>query len=198
MDHAKEVISDLLCNRIDISQLVITKELTRTAQEYAGKQAHVELAERYDFRILKSLLECSLNVALCCGSALNLDVLQNEKKRCRQCSKPRRQSSICDHQGCKGSSSIHEVRGLSIRKRADPLVFPPSIIMTIILGPTTCCCRTRSMCWRTPFPSTRSTTWSNSCLNPCSEYLNPSWGRAKPRVSCSVSAHTHKVEITSK
>uniref|UniRef100_A0AAZ3P7E3 DNA polymerase n=1 Tax=Oncorhynchus tshawytscha TaxID=74940 RepID=A0AAZ3P7E3_ONCTS len=44
--HAKEVISDLLCNRIDISQLVITKELTRTAQEYAAKQAHVELAER--------------------------------------------------------------------------------------------------------------------------------------------------------
>lgn len=46
VSHAKEVISDLLCNRIDISQLVITKELTRTAQEYAGKQAHVELAER--------------------------------------------------------------------------------------------------------------------------------------------------------
>ena len=47
--HAKEVISDLLCNRIDISQLVITKELTRTAQEYAAKQAHVELAERSDY-----------------------------------------------------------------------------------------------------------------------------------------------------
>uniref|UniRef100_A0ABM5GSA5 DNA polymerase n=2 Tax=Pogona vitticeps TaxID=103695 RepID=A0ABM5GSA5_9SAUR len=44
--HAKEVISDLLCNRVDISQLVITKELTRTAEEYAGRQAHVELAER--------------------------------------------------------------------------------------------------------------------------------------------------------
>lgn len=44
--HAKEVISDLLCNRVDISQLVITKELTRTADEYAGRQAHVELAER--------------------------------------------------------------------------------------------------------------------------------------------------------
>uniref|UniRef100_A0A4W5LPS0 DNA polymerase n=1 Tax=Hucho hucho TaxID=62062 RepID=A0A4W5LPS0_9TELE len=40
--HAKEVISDLLCNRIDISQLVITKELTRTAQEYAAKQADGE------------------------------------------------------------------------------------------------------------------------------------------------------------
>ncbi|XP_035253647.1 DNA polymerase delta catalytic subunit isoform X1 [Anguilla anguilla] len=46
VEHAKEVISDLLCNRIDISQLVITKELTRTAREYAAKQAHVELAER--------------------------------------------------------------------------------------------------------------------------------------------------------
>ena len=46
VEHAKEVISDLLCNRIDISQLVITKELTRSAREYAGKQAHVELAER--------------------------------------------------------------------------------------------------------------------------------------------------------
>lgn len=44
--HAKDVISDLLCNRIDISQLVITKELTRAAADYAGKQAHVELAER--------------------------------------------------------------------------------------------------------------------------------------------------------
>ncbi|XP_063157019.1 DNA polymerase delta catalytic subunit isoform X1 [Candoia aspera] len=44
--HAKEVISDLLCNKVDISQLVITKELTRTADEYAGRQAHVELAER--------------------------------------------------------------------------------------------------------------------------------------------------------
>lgn len=48
--HAKDVISDLLCNRIDISQLVITKELTRAAADYAGKQAHVELAERWGRR----------------------------------------------------------------------------------------------------------------------------------------------------
>lgn len=46
VEHAKDVISDLLCNRIDTSQLVITKELTRTADEYTAKQAHVELAER--------------------------------------------------------------------------------------------------------------------------------------------------------
>ena len=46
IDYTKQVISDLLCNRIDISQLVITKELTKTGEEYAGKQAHSELAER--------------------------------------------------------------------------------------------------------------------------------------------------------
>ncbi|ELK30158.1 DNA polymerase delta catalytic subunit [Myotis davidii] len=40
VSHAQDVISDLLCNRIDISQLVITKELTRAAADYAGKQAH--------------------------------------------------------------------------------------------------------------------------------------------------------------
>ncbi|XP_014229440.1 DNA polymerase delta catalytic subunit isoform X1 [Trichogramma pretiosum] len=44
IDYAKQVISDLLCNRIDISQLVVTKELTKT--EYAAKQAHVELAAK--------------------------------------------------------------------------------------------------------------------------------------------------------
>ena len=53
VEYTKQVISDLLCNRIDISQLVITKELTKTGDEYAGKQAHSELAERY---LLRSFL----------------------------------------------------------------------------------------------------------------------------------------------
>ncbi|CAL7945239.1 unnamed protein product [Xylocopa violacea] len=44
LEYAKQMISDLLCNRIDISQLVITKELTKT--DYAAKQAHVELAAK--------------------------------------------------------------------------------------------------------------------------------------------------------
>ncbi|XP_051632646.1 DNA polymerase delta catalytic subunit, partial [Manacus candei] len=48
--HAQEVISDLLCNRIDISQLVITKELTRAASAYSAPQAHVRLAERLKVR----------------------------------------------------------------------------------------------------------------------------------------------------
>eukprot|EP00118_Oscarella_pearsei_P010957 m.70078 g.70078 ORF g.70078 m.70078 type:complete len:1078 (+) comp35658_c0_seq2:34-3267(+) len=43
---AKQTIADLLQNRIDISQLVITKELTRQDGDYAGRQAHVELAAR--------------------------------------------------------------------------------------------------------------------------------------------------------
>ena len=46
VEYAKRVISDLLCNRIDISQLVISKELTKTDAEYAAKQPHVEVANR--------------------------------------------------------------------------------------------------------------------------------------------------------
>lgn len=46
MEYAKQVISDLLCNRVDISQLVITKELTKTDKDYTAKQAHVELANK--------------------------------------------------------------------------------------------------------------------------------------------------------
>ncbi|KAJ3576454.1 hypothetical protein NP233_g410 [Leucocoprinus birnbaumii] len=42
--YVKQVISDLLQNKIDMSQLVITKALAKT--DYTGKQAHVELAER--------------------------------------------------------------------------------------------------------------------------------------------------------
>ncbi|XP_050666507.1 DNA polymerase delta catalytic subunit [Leptidea sinapis] len=42
--YAKQIIADLLCNRTDISQLVITKELTKN--DYANKQAHVELANK--------------------------------------------------------------------------------------------------------------------------------------------------------
>ncbi|CAF4774299.1 unnamed protein product [Pieris macdunnoughi] len=44
VSYAKQIISDLLCNRIDISQLVITKELAKN--DYAAKQAHVELANK--------------------------------------------------------------------------------------------------------------------------------------------------------
>ena len=44
MDLAKRSISDLFCNRVDISQLVITKELAKT--NYDNKQAHVELANK--------------------------------------------------------------------------------------------------------------------------------------------------------
>ncbi|KIJ20820.1 hypothetical protein PAXINDRAFT_174244 [Paxillus involutus ATCC 200175] len=43
-DYTKRMISDLLQNKIDMSQLVITKALSKS--EYAAKQAHVELAER--------------------------------------------------------------------------------------------------------------------------------------------------------
>ena len=50
LDYAKQTISDLLCNKVDISHLVITKELTKTEKEYQNKQAHVELAHRMQKR----------------------------------------------------------------------------------------------------------------------------------------------------
>ncbi|KAJ3515999.1 hypothetical protein NLJ89_g1399 [Agrocybe chaxingu] len=43
-EYTKRVISELLQNKIDMSQLVITKALAK--DNYTGKQAHVELAER--------------------------------------------------------------------------------------------------------------------------------------------------------
>ncbi|VEN40400.1 unnamed protein product, partial [Callosobruchus maculatus] len=46
VNYVKQVIADLLQNNIDISQLVITKELTKNDEDYAAKQAHVELAKK--------------------------------------------------------------------------------------------------------------------------------------------------------
>ena len=48
ISHAKGTISDLLQNKIDISLLVITKSLAKSADDegYKAKQAHVELAMR--------------------------------------------------------------------------------------------------------------------------------------------------------
>lgn len=44
IEYAKSVISDLLCNRVDISQLVITKQLS--SMEPDSPQAHVEVAKK--------------------------------------------------------------------------------------------------------------------------------------------------------
>eukprot|EP00475_Leptophrys_vorax_P031536 TRINITY_DN4777_c0_g2_i1.p1 TRINITY_DN4777_c0_g2~~TRINITY_DN4777_c0_g2_i1.p1 ORF type:complete len:838 (+),score=202.62 TRINITY_DN4777_c0_g2_i1:254-2515(+) len=51
-EYVKGVISDLLCNRIDLSQLVITKALSKSAEsdDYNARLAHVELARRMQKR----------------------------------------------------------------------------------------------------------------------------------------------------
>ena len=46
IDHVKLTISRLLQNKIDLSELVISKSLSKAADEYDNKQAHVELAQR--------------------------------------------------------------------------------------------------------------------------------------------------------
>ena len=81
--HAKDVISDLLCNRIDISQLVITKELTRAAADYAGKQAHVELAERWAATQLPAAGSTPPSPNL-----IQPPYPQDEEARPRQCAQP--------------------------------------------------------------------------------------------------------------
>jgi DNA polymerase delta subunit 1 len=42
--YTKNIIADLLQNKVDMSQLVITKALSKS--DYANKQPHVELAEK--------------------------------------------------------------------------------------------------------------------------------------------------------
>merc|ERR1712000_127289 len=43
-DYVRDMIADLLQNKVDMSKLVITKALTK--DDYTAKQAHVELAQR--------------------------------------------------------------------------------------------------------------------------------------------------------
>lgn len=45
-DYTKQIVSDLLQNKLDLSMLVISKALSKEGKNYANKQAHVELAER--------------------------------------------------------------------------------------------------------------------------------------------------------
>ncbi|KAJ4777986.1 DNA polymerase [Rhynchospora pubera] len=51
VQYVKNTISDILKIRIDLSLLVITKGLTKTADDYAVKTAHGELAKRLQKRV---------------------------------------------------------------------------------------------------------------------------------------------------
>lgn len=79
-EYTKQTISDLLQNKVDLSQLVITKALaksgetllcfasnslliTRWLADYQNKQAHVELAERMRKRDAGSSSRSTLLVA---------------------------------------------------------------------------------------------------------------------------------------
>jgi DNA polymerase delta subunit 1 len=64
--YAKQIISDLLQNKVDMSQLVITKALAKA--DYAGKQAHVELAERMRQRDAGTSFAAHFEPAFCSPS----------------------------------------------------------------------------------------------------------------------------------
>lgn len=46
IEYTKSVISDLLQNKMDLSMLVITKAVSKSAEDYSNKQAHIELMNR--------------------------------------------------------------------------------------------------------------------------------------------------------
>ncbi|CAD5221225.1 unnamed protein product [Bursaphelenchus okinawaensis] len=46
IEYAKRVIGDLLCNRIDMGMLIITKEYTQTGDKSKNKSAHIALVEK--------------------------------------------------------------------------------------------------------------------------------------------------------
>ena len=46
VDFVKEMVSDLLGNRLDVSLLVISKMYSKKEDQYKGKQPHIELAKR--------------------------------------------------------------------------------------------------------------------------------------------------------
>jgi DNA polymerase delta subunit 1 len=46
IEYVKGTISDLLMNRLDISQLVVSKAFSKAADKYENKQAHIALVER--------------------------------------------------------------------------------------------------------------------------------------------------------
>lgn len=50
VQYCKDMLRDLLRNRLDISMLVITKALSKSEKDYKGKQAHVELNKKIEKR----------------------------------------------------------------------------------------------------------------------------------------------------
>lgn len=71
VSFAKLTIASLLRNEVDLSLLVISKQLTRKPEEYAGRQAHVELA--------KKLRQRSPATAPNVGDRINYVMVMSEK-----------------------------------------------------------------------------------------------------------------------
>ncbi len=99
-EYTKRVIADLLQNKVDLSQLVITKALAKS--DYAVKQAHVELADRMRQRDAGSAPALGDRVACKLKSSLRQSLAQmlTYILVCR-----------CDHQGDQGREGVREIGG---------------------------------------------------------------------------------------
>lgn len=78
VNYVKAVISDLLCDRIDVSKLIITKELSK--EKYAAKQPHAELAKKLAVRDPGSAPKLGDRVSfiICAGSKNELASMRAE------------------------------------------------------------------------------------------------------------------------
>ncbi len=50
VNYFKNVVNDLLNNKVDVQKLVITKTMTKQAKSYAGMQPHIELVKKLQMR----------------------------------------------------------------------------------------------------------------------------------------------------
>jgi hypothetical protein len=96
--YTKNIIADLLQNKVDMSQLVITKALSKS--DYANKQPHVELAEKMRKRDPGTTPSPSMGAADCRFWGLMLT------GGCRLGTSVGRSSCVCHCQGSKGRSIL--------------------------------------------------------------------------------------------
>jgi hypothetical protein len=97
--YTKNIIADLLQNKVDMSQLVITKALSKS--DYANKQPHVELAEKMRKRDPGTTTPLSPSTG---ADWIFLDVMLTGG--CRFGASVGRSSCVCHCQGSKGRSIL--------------------------------------------------------------------------------------------
>jgi DNA polymerase elongation subunit (family B) len=100
--YTKNIIADLLQNKVDMSQLVITKALSKS--DYANKQPHVELAEKMRKRDPGTLSQSNHLCQTIFVERTSMDIAN-----CRFGPGAWRSSRVCNSQRRKGRSILQKI-----------------------------------------------------------------------------------------